>query len=166
MNRGRLGSAAFASFDEVAALTPEDQVEFLDKMVSEAIAHTSQRRRQHRLGSGVLRLATLLLGASATIILGLAKLPPAAEVAFAFTAIITLLNALEPFFNFRGIWVVQEDALWRFRQIQEELRFGLVRTKGKALDAAQCRELFDKYEEVWTRASMAWIKHRRSLGDN
>jgi hypothetical protein len=157
-----VSSAAVMVFGDVASLKPKDLSEFLDRMISEAIERSDFRMSRYRAASVGIRILGIALAGSATIILGVSNLPPLANVAFSFTAIITLVNSLEPFFNLRSIWVIQEEALASFRGLHEELRFHVAGAVNGEVDHESLRIIFQRYEQIWAASSSSWIGERRS----
>jgi hypothetical protein len=150
------------SFDELAKENPVSLSKFIDSIITEAIQKTDIRMARYRAISIGVRVLGILLAGGATIILGVSNLPTPANIAFSFTAIITLVNSLEPFFNLRSIWVIQEEALAAFRSLHEELRFEVAKTASGKVNEQYLRQIFERYEGVWSSASSSWIGERRS----
>ncbi len=157
-----LSSAAVMTFDELASQDPTELARFMDGMIAEAIQRSDARMIRYRGASVTVRLVGILLAGSATIILGISKLPAPANIAFSFTAVITLVNSLEPFFNLRSIWVIQEEALAAFRGLHEELRFSIAESTAGKVDEKRLRDIFERYEQVWASSSASWIGERQA----
>jgi hypothetical protein len=84
-----------ASLNQAAALKHE---------IDRAIEQTGYQKLRNQRKATYIKLATLLFSTAATIFLGLKGLEPEQtfkNIAFVFSASVTLLTALEPFFNFR-----------------------------------------------------------------
>jgi hypothetical protein len=160
--RKYVSSADIMEFDELSKLNPSDLAKFIDSMITAAIKRTDFRMARYRAASTGVRILAMLLAGGATIILGVSNLPPPANIAFSFTAIITLVNSLEPFFSLRSTWVIQEEALSAFRTLHEELRFEIASSSGGQVDDHRLHEIFQRYEGVWATASSAWAGERRS----
>ena len=90
-----------------------------------------------------------------TIILGLQTLNAWTGAAFAFVAVVTTVNALEPFFAWRDRWVLMEETQYRFYRLRDELTYYIAATKPDHLDWSKLREVFDEHQS-------ASAKNRRS----
>ena len=83
-------------------------------------------------------------------------------VAFTLGAIVTVLNALEPFFNFRSLWVEHEEAVYRLYRLQDDFTFYLKGKQPKDLSQEKLEEFNQKYGQIWVDVSRRWLALRRS----
>jgi hypothetical protein len=119
----------------------------------------SREKRFSLLSSGV-KVLSLTISASATIILGLQDLSLWAALGFSLVALLTVINAIEPFFNWRSRWVLAEEARARFHRIKDDLNY-LVATRPKEeLQIEDLNDLYMRYEQTWTNFSRAWNENR------
>ncbi|MEU9145001.1 DUF4231 domain-containing protein [Streptomyces sp. NPDC048349] len=118
-------------------------------------------KRQFRRRASVIKMLTLALSAASTIILGLQDLSSWANLAFALVALVTLLGAVEPFFNWRSRWVLMEETQYRFHRLADELEYLLASTPADALTHSQLDEVFNRYQATWDDLSRSWLEQRR-----
>lgn len=126
--------------------------------------HTYARSRKHRFRwkSVTVRLTTLVLSAASTIILGLQNLDPWTGTAFSLVAIVTVVSALEPFFAWRSLWVLMEEASYKFHRLQDDLGYYIASTPPEKIDPARVEEMFLRYQEIWDGLSGRWLKFREN----
>ncbi|MEW1633123.1 SLATT domain-containing protein [Streptomyces sp. NPDC093801] len=121
------------------------------------------RSRKKRFGRGATatKVAALVLSAASTVVLGLQNLNAWTGLALACVALVTLLGALEPFFNWRSRSVLMEEAQYRFRRLADDLEYLLASTAADDLTFDQLDELFRRYQTIWDDLSLSWLEHRR-----
>lgn len=107
-----------------------------------------------------VRLTTLVLSAVSTIILGLQNLDPWTGTAFSLIAVVTVVSALEPFFAWRSLWVLMEEASYRFHRLEDDLSYYLASTPAEEVEGERVREMFSRYQEIWDSLSSRWLKFR------
>jgi hypothetical protein len=151
--------------EEMAAgLSPHEAAAQLRDWTINANNYSRSRKAEFRgLSSGV-KLLSLALSGSATIILGLQHLSFWAGLGFSLVALLTVVNAVEPFFNWRSRWVLAEEAQHRFYRIQEDLEY-LVATRPKEdLRIEDLAEFYKRYQDAWSNFADKWLEHRRQPG--
>lgn len=116
------------------------------------------------MGAIIIRLIALGLSCGATILLGLSELTGMAAWGFALSALVTLVTALEPFFNFRSRWVSADEALARWHRAEEELTLYAATRPESKLDVHDVIEFDQIRREEWSRFSQDWLSDRRSGG--
>ncbi|AUG81146.1 hypothetical protein CFP65_6492 [Kitasatospora sp. MMS16-BH015] len=142
-------------------LGPVETAGHLLAKIREGNAYARARKRRFRGASSVLKLVTLGLSAASTVILGLQNLDFWAGLAFALVAVVTLLGAVEGFFNWRARWVLMEETQYRFQRLADELEYLVVSTPAGELTHDQLRPLFEQYQGVWAQLSDRWLQERR-----
>lgn len=151
-----------------APLTAEEarhKVELLQRFIKSSIDDVGRKRKLNQRRATIVKVLILSLSGGATILLGL-NLGPAAElplknVAFALSSLVTLLNALEPFYNYRALWVEHERANAAFFQVKDRLTYYVSGRSDDELEAAELRKFYDEYERVWSSLSQAWTQLRQ-----
>src|SRR6187431_3059560 len=103
------------------------KISLLEKWANDSIKYVNSARKTNRAKATGIKVSVLCLSGGATILLGL-NIATGAElqlknIAFALTSMVTVLNALEPFFNYRALWVEHERAKARFNQLHDQIRF-------------------------------------------
>ncbi|MGW1788762.1 DUF4231 domain-containing protein [Streptomyces tubercidicus] len=142
-------------------LSPTETAVLLLGKIREGSDYTRGKKQRFRRSASVIKILTLALSAASTIILGLQSLNTWAGLAFALVALVTLLGAVEPFFNWRSRWVLMEEAQYRFRRLADELEYLVASTPADALTHDNLGELFGRYQTIWDDLGRTWLEHRR-----
>lgn len=137
----------------------------LEQWAKSSIDYVNTARKANRTKATGIKVVVLCLSGGATILLGLTITAEVdlqfKNVAFAFTSIVTVLNALEPFFNHRALWVEHEQAKAEFNRLYDQVRFY---REGKAesdYTAEAVEELYAEYAKIWRNLNAAWTRERR-----
>lgn len=141
-----------------------EKAEWLKKNIHDSIEHVRNNRRLNQRRASTIKITSILLSGVVTILLGLQFVgfeKYFKDIAFTFGAIVTLINALEPFFNFRALWVEHELALANLYGLKDELEFYLAGTSPQNINTDTLFEFHKKYREIWVSLSTAWIRYRR-----
>src|ERR1035441_6763155 len=113
------------------------KAKYIREEVDRSIKHVQHNRTKNQNRASVIKVAIVSFSMLATILLGLQiGLRSEAyfkQIAFVSGAFVTALTALEPFFNFRALWVEHELALARFYRIKSGLEFYISGTKAEEL---------------------------------
>jgi hypothetical protein len=142
-----------ASLGQAAALQAE---------IDRAINQTGYQKSRNQRKATYIKLATLFFSTAATILLGLKGLEPEQtfkNIAFVFSASVTLLTALEPFFNFRSFWVEHEIAQGHFIGLSADLSFYMA--GNPAPDPKKLDEFHETYRKIWADLNAVWAENRR-----
>lgn len=143
---------------------PQQKAEWLNQQIQAALEHTERKRRENQRRASYIKVSAILLSGLATLLLGL-RIAGIEEhfgnIAFAFVALVTVLNALEPYFNFRALWVEHELAIARFHRLKDELNFYLAGTKPGKVQLERLSEIHKEYQEIWNNLADSWIRHRK-----
>ncbi|WP_433271845.1 SLATT domain-containing protein [Actinosynnema sp. CS-041913] len=142
-------------------LTTLELAQDLLARVEEATRYGRSRKDRFRRRSTLLKVATLGLSATATIILGWQDLDFWTGLAFSLVALTTVVGALEPFFAWRSLWVLMEESQYRFYRLRDDLGHYLAAHHPDELDRAHIEELFVRYQEIWARLSDRWLEFRK-----
>ncbi|WP_354637621.1 DUF4231 domain-containing protein [Kitasatospora camelliae] len=142
---------------------PVETAGHLLERIRQGAGYARGKKKRLRLASSALKVLTLGLSAASTIILGLQDLDFWAGVAFSLVALVTLLGAVESFFNWRSRWVLMEETQYRFRRLADELEYLIASTPAADLTHDRLRPLFDEYQRVWAHLSEGWLQERRAF---
>lgn len=146
--------------DLPTGLTPLELAKLVLSRIEEGNGYARSRKHRFRWKSVTVRVAVLAMTAASTIILGLQNLNPWTGTAFSLVAIATVVGALEPFFAWRSLWVLMEEASYRFHRLRDELQYYLASVPPDELDARRIREVFDEYQDIWDKLSNRWMQYR------
>lgn len=84
------------------------------------------------------------------------------EAAFVIGALVTLANALEPFFNFRSLWVEFDEALAAFYQLRNDVEFFRTGASAASMKSEELNIFRERHAEIWTQVSKKWMQFRRN----
>lgn len=135
-------------------------VHFRD-LVSADMEWTDSRKVRFRRRAGRVKLAALTLTALSTIVLGIPAIPARASIALPMVALVTLLGALEAFFNWRSRWVLMEEAQYRLNRLRDEMDYYLVVTPSAEITKDKLDEFFEEQQAIWSDVSRRWIEFRK-----
>jgi hypothetical protein len=124
----------------------------------------NQRRDRQRQRAVIIKITTVVLSGTGAVLLGLNLAGWDGlfrNLAFVLVTIVTLLNALEPFLNFRSLWIEHENALAGFYLVKDDLNFYLAGIGTENIKDEKVIELYRDYRRVWAKHNEAWINHRR-----
>ncbi|MFE4415793.1 DUF4231 domain-containing protein [Streptomyces sp. NPDC056821] len=139
-------------------LTPTETAALLLVKIRQGNDYARGKKQQFRRRASVIKLLTLALSAASTIILGLRVW---ANLAFALVALVTVLGAVEPFFNWRSRWVLMEETQYRFQRLADELEYLVASTAAGDLTHGHLDGIFGRYQAIWDDLSRTWLEHRR-----
>lgn len=142
------------------------KVALLQGFIKSSIGDVAAKRKLNQRKATVVKVLILTMSGGATILLGL-NLGPMAEaalknVAFALMSLVTVFNALEPFFNYRALWVEHERANAAFFSVKDRLEFYVTGRGDAALEPAAINRFYADYESVWANLNQAWSRQRLS----
>ncbi len=147
----------------------QEKADWLNEKIDEAILHAKKLKRTNQKRASYVKIISVLFTGLITILLGL-QIEGYAESfkAFAFVlgAFVTVINALEPFFNFRALWIEHEAALANFHRLKDSLEFYLIGLEPEKLEKNELEELNEKYQQIWVDLSRTWIEYRRGEGSS
>ncbi len=142
-----------------------DKANWLNQRLDEAIARVSRIKHANHQRAGVIKIATLTFSSAITVLLGLDMAGLGSffnPLALVLGGLVTLLNALDPFFNFRALWIEHEAALARFQRIKDQLGFLLAGTEANAAYANELERIYQDYQQVWLDLGQTWTQARHS----
>ncbi|MEU5811988.1 DUF4231 domain-containing protein [Streptomyces sp. NPDC059650] len=142
-------------------LRPREAAALLLDKIRQGNDYARGKKKRFGRSASVTKVATLVLSAASTVILGLQDLNAWAGLALACVALVTLLGAVEPFFNWRSRWVLMEEAQHRFRRLADDLEYLVASTPADELTFDQLGEVFGRYQTIWDDLSRTWLEHRR-----
>jgi hypothetical protein len=130
-------------------------------LVSADMDWADSRKSRFRLRASCAKVAALALTAASTVVLGISAIPGRAAIALPMVALVALISALEPFFNWRARWVLMEETRYRLNRIRDEMDYYLVTTPAADLDRDRLHGFFTDQQDVWQDASRQWVEFRK-----
>ena len=171
-NRGRDGeerSLAEESSDELfedgrllqVDLPPDALAAYVQVRLRGARRYVQAQRNVWRVLATTTHLATLALSAAATIVLGFAQLTGLGALGFIFSALVTTISAIEPFYNWRSRWVISEEALAEWYRIEEDLTIYVASNPAESLNTGQIMAFDQRFVGVWENFNRKWLQSRK-----
>jgi hypothetical protein len=152
-----------ADNDELrAGLSPYETAVRLRRWIISGNSYARTYKQRFRLAASLVKTLSLGLLAASTVILGLQDLEFWSGLGFSLVALVTVINAVEPFFNWRSRWVLMEEAQYRFYRLQDDLDYLLAKTAPTAIRSEDLDPLFERYQDAWENLSRRWLEHRRA----
>lgn len=130
--------------------------------IEEANSYARERKRRFRRRSATVKVGALVLSATSTIILGWQDLDFWTGLAFSLVALMTVVNAFEPFFAWRSRWVLMEETQYRFYRLKDDLSYYIAGRGPEELDPDVITKFFDDYQRIWDQQSDRWMEYRRT----
>ena len=145
---------------DVGLPLPDAFIRFRDQ-VSADMEWADSRKTRFRKRAARAKVATLALTAGSTVVLGIPAIPNRAALALPMVALVTLVTALEPYFNWRSRWVLMEETQYRLNRIRDEMDYYLVTTPADQLDRDRLGHFFKAQQDIWRDVSRRWIEFRK-----
>jgi len=142
-----------------------EKADVMKRMLDNSIKHAQRNRHHYRNRASIVRIGTIVASTLVTVFLGLQIVGLEVyfkHIAFVLGAMVTLLNALEPFYNFRALWVEHEQAVAGFYALKNDLDFYLGGVKPEELDINALDQFRERHGLIWGQLSKSWIEHRKS----
>ncbi len=139
------------------------QIEFVKSELESLITRYKRDRDRHKRNALRVKLATALLAAGATVLLGWQETAIQTilkNIALVLNASITVLVAYEVFFEPRKLWVRETLALSKFKDIQRDLQFDLAQKRELHDDKLLCYK--SRITEVLSTGLDDWVKDKLS----
>lgn len=149
----------------VSNLDTRELARFIRQRLYDDRDYARIRRTDWRRKSTITWGCATLASAAATVILGLADLGTLASIGFVLSALVTSINAVEPFFNWRSRWVGAEEALASWHRIEESLALYVASTPEAELDRDQVVAYDREREIIWRTFAKDWLAARRGSTD-
>lgn len=152
--------------DALALPPAQRRLAWLRSKINDDIGRLKEKRHRFQRYAAIVQLATIILSGLVSILLGIdlyeANLK---RVAFVLGVIVTVLNAIEPFFNFRALWIAHEDAKYRMHRLQDTVECYAQGVSADDADPKKIEEFERERHAIWDWVSAEWLARRRANGD-
>jgi hypothetical protein len=142
----------------------QERVGFLRAELERQQQRFTHRRRRDKRKSFALQMATVALSATITVLLGLrveAGLQRTlANLALVLGALVTVLAAMEAFFNHRGLWVARTVTVRRLEELRRQIDYQLAGLTDGEVDSAVVDGLLARLEAIVADDQQAWLRLR------
>ncbi|HWC36291.1 MAG TPA: hypothetical protein VG650_15905 [Mycobacteriales bacterium] len=145
--------AADPSHPLVAGLKPFELAGMVRQRLIEDKDYARNRRWVWRNLASASMVLTLLLSAATTIVLGLSSLGPLGTMGFVCSALVTVMIAIEPLFDWRARRASADDALKAWDHLEENLAIYVASTPAKDLDQEVILGFDKDRRAIWSKFS-------------
>lgn len=144
-----------------ADLPLREQIVRFRELVSSDMDWTDVRKRRFRSDASRAKVATLLLTAASTVVLGVTAIPARAAIALPMVALVSVLTALEAFYNWRSRWILMEETQYRLNRLRDKMDYYLVTKPVVELKKVDLDAFFAEQQAIWSDVNKRWIEYRK-----
>lgn len=139
--------------------------EFLKEKISKQIKSFKERKERNQKQAIKIKFTSTALAAATTVLLGLNGFNSSGKlivqnIAFTLSAAVTLMSALDTFFNYRGLWIRYQGTLNELYELRTDLEYlltqGVQNVKEEELDG-----LYQKYQIILKETNSSWSELRK-----
>jgi hypothetical protein len=142
----------------------EERVAFLQAELDRQHQRFTRRRRRDKRKSFALQMATVALSATITVLLGLRVAAglqrTLANLALGLGALVTVLAAMEAFFNHRGLWVARTVTVRRLEELGRQVDYQLAGLADGEVQPEVVAGLLARLELIVADDQQAWLRLR------
>lgn len=149
--------------------SPNDELvkkaEWLRKRIEVSLNDVKGMKNTYQKRASYIKVISICLTGTATILLGLQISgfePVFKDTAFVLGALVTLVNAFEPFFNYRALWIENEIGKAKFHRLKDDFDYYMAGTTPGNLNIQKLDEFQKQAQDIWTSLGSAWQEHRGS----
>lgn len=153
------------TLDDRKLSSDKEKIDWLQRKILWSIEYMREIKSINRKKASSLKIATITMSGLGSILLGLQISGFDSifrNLAFVLVTVVTLVNALEPFFNYRSLWIEQEKALAGFYKVKDDFEFYLAGTDLNNVDNGKLNQIYGELSEVWDKHNNAWLTHRKA----
>jgi hypothetical protein len=147
---------------------PTGELAFLRSEIDKQLRRYAKRSRRDKRKAFALRLSTVLLSATISILLGLRNLDGYADlfanIALGLGALITVLAAADAFFSHRELWLLRTQTVRDLENIERELRYSLSKDLSKDALKQDVERIYGELNRAIERDSRNWDRLRAPSG--
>lgn len=152
--------------------SPHAQLIWLLEETNNGLKRARERKQQFKARASFTKVFTLVAGATLTLLLGI-QFPDSINlskdtelilrmIAFILGVFVTLLNAFEPFFNYRALWVEHEEAVYKLYELRRDLEFYFSGANKTDISQESVFEYKERLNNIWRELSEKWLSYRRA----
>jgi hypothetical protein len=142
----------------------QERVAFLQAELDRQQQRFTRRRRRDKRKSFTLQMATVALSATITVLLGLRVAAglqrTLANLALVLGALVTVLAAMEAFFNHRGLWVARTVTVRRLEELRRQADYRLAGLADGEVDPKVVDGLLAGLEQIIAEDQQTWLRLR------
>lgn len=146
-------------------MKPKERLDCLSKELNLLVGRYARECVRHKNKALALKIASVLLATSITILLGL-KFPDTqlraelSDIALVLGGLITVLSAYEAFFDPRSLWVRETVTFARLKDLQRDLRFWAAGLEDEEADPKELERYKRRLDRILEESLRYWMKIR------
>ena len=146
-------------------MKPKERLDCLSKELNLLVGRYARECVRHKNKALALKIASVLLATSITILLGL-KFPDnqlraeLSDIALVLGGLITVLSAYEAFFDPRSLWVRETVTFARLKDLQRDLRFWAAGLEDEEADPKELERYKRRLDRILEESLKYWMKIR------
>ena len=141
-----------------------EKLKFFAKELDDRIKDFAHKRNRDKNRAFGLKLLAVFFAAAITVLLGLKVAEPWAEIfrnlALGLWAIITVVNAVDAFYDHRSLWIRRTVTLAHLYALQADLKFYVAGLEEPEIDMNSLERFRNRYERILRDDLKAWLKLR------
>lgn len=149
-----------------------EKVKILKQEMDDRIKYTARKRVSDKKRAFGIKILAVCFAASVTVLLGLKVNENLAgilqSIALVLSAVITVLNAVEAFYDHRSLWIRRTVTLSKLYALRSELNFVTAGVEESEIDIKSLERFLRRYERILQDDLRSWLKMRQdnsSLGE-
>jgi hypothetical protein len=146
-------------------MKPKERLTCLNDELDKLVARYARECAKYKNRALVLRVTSVLLATTITILLGL-KFQDASprmelsNIALVLGGFITILSAYDAFFDPRSLWVRETVTFARLKDLQRDLRFWAAGLEDEEADPAELEKFKHRLDHILEESLKYWMKIR------
>jgi hypothetical protein len=138
------------------------RLDFVQSELDEQLKRYARRRKRDKRKAFYLRMSTVTLSATISVLLGLRAInePVFANVALGLGALIAVLAAADAFFSHRELWILRTQTVRDLQTLSRDLRYYVSSLNGADPDPKDVDRFYNRLGEVIKKDDENWGKLR------
>jgi hypothetical protein len=149
-----------ANQGHVSETVVSQQAEFLEHLLSMQMKRLQPKRAKNEYAAFALKIISTILAVSITVVLGLNFGVPGhadlSNVALVLGALLSVVSAVDAFFNPKATWVRDTASLHHNLTIRADLEY-LKAGQEDEITSEQLNKLYDRYHQVMIELDESWL---------
>jgi len=144
------------------------KLEYLESEIVDLQARNARKRAQDKREAMRFRLATVVFSGTITILLGLQVADQVSQilsnVALGLGALITVVSAVDAFYDYRGLWIRRTVLLARLSDLKTSLDFYKSGREEDEIDEEVVDGFLSTFQDIRAEDLRAWLQMRGISG--
>ncbi len=141
-----------------------EQLKYLEEKLETDISGIQKRSNKNRNRSALMGVSAIVFGACVTICLGVqinVYQELLKNIALICGVLVTVVNSIDRFFNFRVAWVKQTVTIIKLKTLKSEIElYKLGLQEDEKADEDRISKFLERYKGIWELISGEWSELR------